>query len=84
MRVHIEDSIADDPHVAARGFFETVEHPEIGRRRVAGAPWKFGSDDVGIRRPAPLLGEHNEYVLGEILGLDRDEIERLTRAGVVH
>jgi benzylsuccinate CoA-transferase BbsF subunit len=84
MRVHVEDSIADDPHVAARGFFETVEHPTIGRRRVVGAPWRFASGDVGIRRAAPLLGEHNDEVLGGILGLSRDEIERLTRDGVVH
>jgi benzylsuccinate CoA-transferase BbsF subunit len=83
MRVHIEDSIADDPHIAARDFIETVEHPELGRRRVVGAPWRFGAGGVGIRRPAPLLGEHNDYVLGEILGLPADEIERLTEAGVV-
>jgi benzylsuccinate CoA-transferase BbsF subunit len=82
--VHIEDSIADDPHLAARGFFETVEHPSLGRRRVVGAPWRFGSGDVGIHRQAPLLGEHNEAVLGEILGLAPDEIDRLTREGVVH
>jgi len=84
MRVLGEDSIDDDPHVAARGFIETVEHPKLGRRRVAGAPWNFDSGDVGIRRPAPLLGQHNDQVLGGILGLSRDEIERLIREGVVH
>jgi benzylsuccinate CoA-transferase BbsF subunit len=83
MRVHIEDSIADDPHVAARGFIETIEHPAVGNRRVVGAPWRFGAGGVGIRRPAPLLGEHNDYVLGEILELPADEIERLTAEGVV-
>ena len=84
MRVLAEDSIADDPHVAARGFIETVEHPKVGRRRVVGAPWKFDSGDVGIRRPAPLLGQHNDHVLRGILDLSRDEIERLIREGVVN
>jgi len=84
MRVHVDDSIASDPHVASRGFIEMVDHPVVGRRRVVGTPWRFGSGGVGIRRSAPLLGEHNEHVLGGILGLSREEIERLTEQGVVH
>jgi crotonobetainyl-CoA:carnitine CoA-transferase CaiB-like acyl-CoA transferase len=37
-----------------------------------------------VRRAGPLMGEHNDYVLGEILGLSRDEIERLEREGVLN
>jgi crotonobetainyl-CoA:carnitine CoA-transferase CaiB-like acyl-CoA transferase len=55
----------------------------VGERRVVGPPWRFGEDGVGVRRAAPLLGEHNRYVLGEILGMPDDEIERLTEAGVL-
>ena len=82
MRVHIEDSIASDPHVRARGYLQEVEHPAVGRRVVVGAPWRFSDDGVGVRSPAPLLGQHNDYVLGEILGLLPPEIERLTREEV--
>ena len=82
MRVHVEDSIASDPQVRARGFIQQVEHPALGRRRVVGAPWRFSHDGVGIRSPAPLLGQHNDYVLGEILGLPPHEIERLSREEV--
>jgi crotonobetainyl-CoA:carnitine CoA-transferase CaiB-like acyl-CoA transferase len=39
---------------------------------------------VRVRRPAPLIGEHTEYILGEILGLSRGEIDRLTEAGVLN
>jgi benzylsuccinate CoA-transferase BbsF subunit len=76
-------SIADDPHVRARGIFQTVQHPRVGEKRVVGAPWRFSDSPVGVRRAAPLLGEHNDYVLGEILGLPASEIARLTEAGVV-
>ena len=49
-----------------------------------GAPWKLSGDGVGVRRPAPLLGEHNRYVLGDILGMSDEEIEELTKAGVLN
>jgi benzylsuccinate CoA-transferase BbsF subunit len=84
MRVHVDDSIAGDPHLLARGFFQEVEHPVIGRRRVLGAPWRFESSRVGVRTPAPLLGQHNHDVLGRILGLPREEIERLIADGVLN
>jgi benzylsuccinate CoA-transferase BbsF subunit len=77
-------SIASDPHVRARGIFQTVQHPRVGEKQVVGAPWRFSDSTVGVRRAAPLLGEHNRYVLGEILGLPDSEIGRLTEAGVVH
>ncbi len=83
-RVHSEESIASDPHVLARGFYPEVEHPVVGRRRVVGVPWRFESADVGIRAPSPLIGQHNRYVLGDILGLSDAEIERLVADGVVH
>jgi benzylsuccinate CoA-transferase BbsF subunit len=83
MRVHTGDSIAEDPHVQARGLIEAVEHPVAGHRRVVGVPWRFGAGGVGIRRHGPLLGEHNHEVLGGILGLSSDEIERLVESGVV-
>ena len=83
MRVHDEDSIRDDPHVRARGVLQHVEHPVVGCRVVVRAPWRFSNDGVGIRNPAPLLGQHNDYVLGEVLGLPRDEIERLVAKEVL-
>lgn len=81
--VHTGADVAHDPHVMARGVMQTVDHPLLGARAVVGAPWRFASDGVGVRRPAPLLGEHNDYVLGEILGMPRAEIEVLAEAGVL-
>jgi benzylsuccinate CoA-transferase BbsF subunit len=77
--------LANDPHALERGIFETVEHPVIGERVVVGAPWRFeGDGGVRVRRPGPRIGQHNDYVLGEILGMPAAEIERLASEGVLH
>jgi benzylsuccinate CoA-transferase BbsF subunit len=83
LRVRGGADIADDPQVRALGTLETVEHPLIGERRVVGAPWTFEGNGVGIRSPAPLIGQHTSYVLGEILGISDGEIEKLTDDGVL-
>ena len=82
MRVHTGISISKDPQVQARGVFETVEHPRIGERAVVRPPWRL--EGVRVRRAAPLIGEHTDYVLNEILGLSRDEIDRLAEAGALN
>jgi len=78
MPVHTGATLAADPHVRERGILQKVEHPKLGERLVVGPPWKL--EGAGIRRASPLLGEHNQYVLGEILGLSQEEIERLEKA----
>jgi benzylsuccinate CoA-transferase BbsF subunit len=82
MMVHTGLSIGEDPHVQERGVFETVVHPRIGEKAVVRPPWRL--EDVRVRRPAPLIGEHTDYILEEILGLPRDEIDRLAAAGVLN
>ena len=75
-----------DPHLRARNFFETVEHPPetgLGHREYLSRGWKLSGSSIHIRRPAPLLGEANDYVLGEVLGLSREEIERLHQEGII-
>jgi benzylsuccinate CoA-transferase BbsF subunit len=76
--VHNGVSLAEDPHVRERGILQKVEHPRLGERLVVGPPWKL--EGAGIRRASPLLGESNQYVLGEILGLSQEEIEQLQKA----
>jgi benzylsuccinate CoA-transferase BbsF subunit len=66
-----------NPHVAARGFFVELEHPEVGKRRHLGIPWKMSRTPCAIRRPAPCLGQDTDYVLGDVLGLSREEISSL-------
>jgi benzylsuccinate CoA-transferase BbsF subunit len=79
--VHGGATFSRDPHVRERGILTTVEHSKLGERSVVGPPWKL--EGAGVRRGAPLLGEHNQYVLREVLGLSEDEITRLEQAGVL-
>jgi crotonobetainyl-CoA:carnitine CoA-transferase CaiB-like acyl-CoA transferase len=73
-------TISSDPHVRERGVLTRVTHPVVGERIVTGPPWRF--EGVGVRSPAPLIGQHNDYVLGEVLGMSRQEIDRLEKEGV--
>jgi crotonobetainyl-CoA:carnitine CoA-transferase CaiB-like acyl-CoA transferase len=59
--------LAGDAHLAARGVFCEVVHPEIGRQRVLAAPWHFSDDVCGVRRHGPLLGGDNRFVLEQLL-----------------
>ncbi|MCP5042546.1 MAG: CoA transferase, partial [bacterium] len=75
-------SLSQDPHVTARDVFVSIHHPRLGELRSVGPPWRMRGAELGD--PAPLLGQHNDYVLGEILGLAPDEIERLMEAQIVY
>ena len=71
-----------DPHLRERGVFVEVEHPEGGANDLMGLPYKMSGGDPVVRR-APRLGEHNDYVFGDVLGLSTREIARLRREGVI-
>ncbi len=81
-RLHNGASLSRDAHVTERQAFVPVVHPLLGDLRVVRPPWRM--EGAAIDEPAPLLGQHNDYVLGEILGLDAGEIERLTREEIVY
>ena len=73
----------DLPQLAARNFFEEVDHPVIGRSRYSTLPMRFSRGPERLHeRHAPLLGEHNEELLGE-LGLTRSEIDTLEADGII-
>jgi len=75
--------LLSNEHLEARGFFWEIEHPETGRRKYCGLPIKFSATPAAAKRPAPCLGEHNRYVLGEILGFTKEEIEEFEARGVI-
>ena len=57
----------------ARGFFETIEDPELGKIRIPGSSLRFSSHRAEPSRPAPRLGEHNREILQTRLGLRSSE-----------
>jgi crotonobetainyl-CoA:carnitine CoA-transferase CaiB-like acyl-CoA transferase len=73
--------LVSDPHLWARGFFQAVTDQANQTKTILGPAWKMSRPAV-IRDAAPRLGEHNAYVLGNILGLSTDEQQELTNAGI--
>lgn len=58
-----------DPHLTARGYFVGMAHPLLGRMTAERSPIRFVGAAGPFHQGAPLLGEHNEYVYKEVLGL---------------
>jgi len=75
--------LANDPHLLARGFVETVDHPILGRVPMAGLPLHFRHGAAEPFRVPPALGADNEYVVCELLGHGRDELADWEREQVV-
>ena len=82
--VHNNVELLEDPHLAERGFFQWVEHPDAGTHLYQGASVKLSETPGGIQSPAPCLGEHNDYVLREVLNLSPEEILELHSKGVTN
>jgi crotonobetainyl-CoA:carnitine CoA-transferase CaiB-like acyl-CoA transferase len=74
--------VFEDPHLRARGFYESMSHSVAGVWEVEGPHWRMSESPAHVRLPAPAFGEHNAYVFGELLGLSEDEIAALEREGI--
>lgn len=78
-----EQRIDQDANTAAWGLWPQVDHLAMGEVRVDGMPVHFSKTDWRIERAAPLLGQHNDYVLGDLLGIGEDERKALHEEGVI-
>ena len=72
-----------DPHLTARGFWDVVNHPEAGTYTQVSTPWRLSKSPRRHTTPSPSLGEHNSYVLGDLLGLSQQEIAALETQGII-
>jgi crotonobetainyl-CoA:carnitine CoA-transferase CaiB-like acyl-CoA transferase len=77
------DACAGDPALAARGHFVDVATPEGRTVRIDGPPFVLSDTPARVRGPGPLLGEHADRVLRDVLGYDAETIARLRRDGVL-
>jgi crotonobetainyl-CoA:carnitine CoA-transferase CaiB-like acyl-CoA transferase len=75
--------IVNDPHYAARGSIETMEHPRLGLLKMPAPVPHFSETPAPPLRPAPLLGENTQEVLAGLLKMSVEDIEELRRAGIV-
>jgi CoA:oxalate CoA-transferase len=73
----------EDPHVRHRGTIIELEHPGAGIVKTINFPVKFSKTPAKITRSAPLLGQHSDEVLTDLLGYSSEEIAVLRKGGVV-
>lgn len=78
-----EDVLEHDQHLQARGYYVYLDHPDAGRTAYDGPQFRLSESPARLHGPAPLLGEHNDYVLREVLGYDDERIAELLVEGVV-
>lgn len=74
-----------DPHLKARRFYETISHnPKTGMPPLpySSRPWRFSETPVSIRSAAPTLGQHNQLVLTEILGMSEAQVSEMESQGI--
>ncbi len=75
--------LVNDEQLAERDLFVEIDHPEAGKFKYPGAPYKLSANPWAVRRPAPLLGEHNEQVYCQMLGYTRQDLVKMRQAGVI-
>ena len=74
--------LAEEPSLRETGTIVEVDHPERGPYLSVGCPIKLSDNDVVVKR-SPLLGEHTDEILSEVLGYSADEIASLKESGAV-
>lgn len=76
------DLLLDNAHLVARGYWQPVDHPEVGVTTFTSPPYLVDGQRVQLQRP-PLMGEHTDPVLREVLGCSDTEIAQLREQGIL-
>lgn len=72
-----------DPHVLAREMIVTMDHPTTGPIRMTASPFRLSTSPVSYRQPPPMMGEHTDEVLRDVLKLDEAALTTLRSAGAI-
>lgn len=81
--VQSQADLWEDPQLQHRGFFQWLDHAECGPMPYDGLTYHLSETPGALRMPQALIGQHNEEILKEILGLDDDEISELVVGGIL-
>ena len=73
----------EDEHLKARDYFVNLTHPVVGVKQHCGIPWKMSETPGPVRAAAPLLGQHSDEVLSQLLELSESEIATLLASGAL-
>ncbi|MEA1976742.1 MAG: CoA transferase, partial [Chloroflexota bacterium] len=76
-------AVFDHPQVQPREMILEVEHPNAGPIHLTGFPYKFTQTPAELRHPPPLLGEHTEEVLTEMLGYSVEQVAQFQERGAI-
>lgn len=77
------DELFSSPQLAEREYFVEIDHSATGVLKYPGPPFKLDKTPCQVRRPAPLLGEHNEEILCQRLGYSKQDLEELRERHVI-
>ena len=77
-----KDLLTADPQMAFSGHYRKVQHAETGESTYDGPPFSLSECPLEVR-PGPLLGEHNDYVFQQLLGLNEDEVNHGYVEGII-
>lgn len=72
-----------DAHLIGQEAYGQIEQAHLGKLTVLAAPWRFTRHPLRAVSPAPILAQHNDYVLRDLLGMADDEVEHLIAVGAV-
>jgi len=81
--VETAEDLFNDPQIKHRRQFQVLDHPVIGPVTSQAPAYILSETPCKLERPAPCLGEHNEYIYREILGFSDDEIADMLVEGVI-
>lgn len=81
--INTVDRVLTNPQVQARDMIVEIEHPVAGRLKMPGVPIKLSATPGGVEQPAPLLGQHTEEILQELLGISPEQVSELRRKKVI-
>lgn len=81
--INTVDKVIQDPQVLAREMIVEIEHPVAGKLKMPGVPIKLSDTPGSVRTPAPILGQHTEEILKEVLGYDDEKIQSLRNSNAL-
>jgi benzylsuccinate CoA-transferase BbsF subunit len=73
-----------NPHFRERGLYADIDHPSLGAEPIFNLMWNLSQTPSAIRRHAPLMGEHNQQVFCEMLGMSAQEVKALEETQVIY
>lgn len=79
-----KNDLFDDAQFKARNMALEIDNSAIGKQVVIAHPWRLSKTPTKITRPGPLIGEHNQYIFGELLGMSNNEIKQLEAEKVIY